>query len=305
MTTITGKLENAAGETLHARIDFISKSTPLAGAGVVTTNTDKSLRSNPQTGEFSVTLAPGNYRVEINSEGLTTAFDIAVPEGDATVSIEQVVSSPLAYPFVAPNTVWNGIRAGHITFAPMEEPPAPTSAPFQVSPGIGHQTGADATSYRVVWLNANGDHTAPGPAGANTPPVSPNNATRIFLPAAPTGATQTYLYRIAANGKYYLHSTVSPLIGTIDDGLSNAQWEGFLNPDQLAPLYNTTAGGVFGAAGGAAQMQVTDGTIWLPLANARIRAAKGIQLYNFETGLWHTLLCSGNPPQLGCDAGEA
>ncbi|HZQ46823.1 MAG TPA: hypothetical protein VFC07_07430 [Verrucomicrobiae bacterium] len=47
----------AAGATLHATIDFISKSTPLIGAGVITTNTDKTIRSNPTQLEQDIAKA--------------------------------------------------------------------------------------------------------------------------------------------------------------------------------------------------------------------------------------------------------
>src|SRR5262245_22165306 len=133
MITVTGKIENAAGETLHARIDFTSRSTPLVAGGVITTNTGKTLRTNPATGEFSVQLAPGNYQVTITAEGQLTTFNIAVPEGDDTLDIGDLTATPLLYPFVAPNTVWNGIRTGHITFQPLADPGAPTTAPVQVT----------------------------------------------------------------------------------------------------------------------------------------------------------------------------
>jgi hypothetical protein len=39
-------------------------------------------------------------------------------------------------------------------------------------------------------------------------------------------------------------------------------------------------------------------------SNTRYAADKGWQFYNFDTGRWHTLICYGNPPQLGFDAGD-
>jgi hypothetical protein len=44
--------------------------------------------------------------------------------------------------------------------------------------------------------------------------------------------------------------------------------------------------------------QSTSGTV-------RVKLGKGLQIYNFDTALWHTLICQGNPPQAGFDAGEA
>src|ERR1700722_7237466 len=102
MITVTGKIEDAAGAVLHARIDFTSQSTPLVGAGIVTTNTDVSIRSNPSDGTFSVQLEPGSYQVDISAEGQTTSFTIAVPNGRGFSAIDTLTTSPSLYPFIAP-----------------------------------------------------------------------------------------------------------------------------------------------------------------------------------------------------------
>jgi hypothetical protein len=39
--------------------------------------------------------------------------------------------------------------------------------------------------------------------------------------------------------------------------------------------------------------------------NVRVKTNKGLQWYNNDTGLWHTMVCHGNPPQTGWDAGDA
>ncbi|HXC98800.1 MAG TPA: hypothetical protein VN048_05620, partial [Verrucomicrobiae bacterium] len=140
MITVTGKIEDATGAVLHARIDFTSQSTPLAGAGIVTTNTDVSIRSNPSDGTFSVQLAPGSYQVNISAEGQTTSFTIAVPNGSGFAAIDTLTTSPLLYPFVAPNTVWNRVLNGNITVSAIANPPAPTTAAVVYSGG--HQTSA-------------------------------------------------------------------------------------------------------------------------------------------------------------------
>src|SRR6185437_11294258 len=125
MITITGKIEYATGAVLHAVIDFVSRSTPLAGSGIITTNTDARIRSNPSDGTFSVPLAAGNYSVTITANGQSSTFNIAVPPGNGTATIDTLVSSPLIYPFTAPNLLWNGQWAGNITFLPTPNPPAP------------------------------------------------------------------------------------------------------------------------------------------------------------------------------------
>jgi len=188
MSTITGTIVDATGAPQHARIDFISKSTPLAGSGIVTTNTDKTVRTDPTAGTFSVVLAGGNYQVVITTHDAqteSTTFNIVVPSDNNSYPIDQVTATPLAFVFTPPNTVWNGARAGHITFAPLASPPAPTTA---ATTG-GSQTGADQSSYCVAWLNAAGDITLAGPAVANIPPTA-ETLRRAFscrrpLPARP------------------------------------------------------------------------------------------------------------------------
>jgi len=127
MSTITGTIEDATGAPLHARIDFLSKSTPLAGGGIVNTNTDLTVRTNPTAGTFSVVLVGGNYQVVITAQGQSSTFNIVVPSDNLTYTIDQVTATPLAFVFTPPNTVWNGTRAGHITFLPLASPlAAPT-----------------------------------------------------------------------------------------------------------------------------------------------------------------------------------
>ena len=58
---------------------------------------------------------------------------------------------------------------------------------------------------------------------------------------------------------------------------------------------------------------VTSNTAALPsvlygegvIGTVRVKISKGLQIYNFDTALWHTVICQGNPPQIGFDAGEA
>src|SRR5215469_4652170 len=102
MITVTGKIEDATGAVLHATIDFVSRSTPLASGGIVTTNTDARILSNPSDGTFSVPLAAGNYQVTVSAGGQSTTFIIAVPPGNGAAGIDTLVTTPLTYPFVAP-----------------------------------------------------------------------------------------------------------------------------------------------------------------------------------------------------------
>lgn len=307
MSTINGTIVDATGAPQHARIDFFSKSTPLAGSGIVTTNTDKKISTDPTAGTFSVTLAGGNYQVVITTHDAqteSTTFNIVVPSDNLTYTIDQVTATPLAFVFTPPNTVWNGTRAGHITFAPLATPgvPALTTGNF----GAGTMGPGDQSSYCVSWQNAAGDSTLPSAAVADSPPTSPNTGILITLPAAPVGAAFVTIYRSTDAGATWgiLISGIVAGSPSFTDTVSNAIFAAGANPNNhTLPALNTTAGGLFSSAG-KTTAYVTDTGIYFPGTNLRIKNAKGPQLYNFDTGLWHTLTATGNPAQLGLDAGS-
>jgi hypothetical protein len=302
MLTIIGKIENAAGTTLHARIDFVSRSTPLVGAGVITTNSDVSIRSNPSDGTFSVQLAPGDYQVTITAENQVTAFSIAVPDGSTTVSIETLVTTPLLYTYLAPNAVWNGIRPGQITFVPIGPPNVPATNP--VNYGGGHQDHTSSFNYRIAWQAADGTTTQASGDAPNSAPGGANNATEVGWDQPPSGVTATLIYRSNDGaGRRYLLASVAPNVLQYVDWESAADFGGRLNPAQLAPVFNTTSGGLLSSANQAAAY-FSDQGIYFPGTNARIVSGKGLQIFNSDTNLWHTLLCVGNPAQLGLDAGQ-
>ena len=305
MSTITGTIEDATGAPLHARIDFLSKSTPLAGGGIVNTNTDKTIRTDPTAGTFSVTLVGGNYQVVVTAQGQSSTFNIVVPSDNASYTIDQVTSTPLAFVFTPPNTVWNGTRAGHITFVPLASPlVAPTLVTGNF--GAGSMGAGDQSSYCFSWQNANGDSTLASPAAADTPPTGSNTGIDILLPNPPAGVTAVTVYRSTDAGATWgvLQSGILPSITSIIDKVSNAVFAASANPTaHTLPQLNTTAGGLFSSAGNTTAY-VTDTGIYFPGTNLRIKTAKGPQLYNFTTGKWHTLLCTGNPAQIGLDAGD-
>jgi len=303
MITVTGKIENASGESLHARIDFVSRSTPLVVAGVITTNTDKSIRSNPADGTFAVQLAPGNYTVNISAENQSTSFNIAVPDGSGSASIETLVTTPLLYPFIAPNTVWNRVLTGNIIVSPIDNPAAPATSP--VIYAGGHQDNTSSFNYKIAWQVDDGTTTAASPDMPNVPPTGANNATRLTIPQPPSGITSILIYRSNdASSLRFLLASVSPNSAHYDDWESQSDFAARLDPAQLAPAINTTAGGFLTPAGQPIAWLASQG-LNLPGGNARFKNGKGWQFYNFDTALWHTLACQGNPPQLGLDAGEA
>ncbi len=308
MSTITGTIEDATGAPIHARIDFLSKSTPLAGGGIVNTNTDLTIRTDPTAGTFSVNLVGGNYQVVITAQGQSSTFNIVAPSDNNTYTIDEVTATPLAFVFTPPNTVWNGARAGHITFLPIPTPPAIVR--FSYAPlGPGTMTSADQSSYCVSWQNANGDTTLAGPATADTPAsiTGGNTGVIITLPTPPAGVTAVTVYRSTDAGATWgiLQAGIAPGVSNIADVTSNAIFAAGASPNNhTLPAVNTTAGGLLSSNGNYVAY-VTDAAIFFPGTNLRIKANKGPQLYNFDTGLWHTLTVTGNPAQVGLDAGQA
>lgn len=316
MTTITGQIQDATGAALHATIDFVSKSTPLAGTGTVTTNTDARIKSNPSDGTFSLMLAPGNYQVTIAANGQSTTFNIAVPPGDTSVTIDTLVTTPLTYPFIAPNVLWNGQWAGNITFLPLAVPAAPSFT--VVADAASHLSALNAGDSMVYWVSyvtATGE-TFVGAQASFINMVQPMglNSVRVNLAVDPPGVTAKRIWRTTINmASAEYDMTVFPLnvqlLATVAPGAAFYQdWES--NADLIArfdgtipPLYNTTAGQLLSSNGTVCAF-VTDAGIFFPGANCRIKPGFGLQVYNFTTKLWYTLLVTGNPAQLGLDPGN-
>jgi hypothetical protein len=314
MMTITGKIEDATGTPLHATIDFISTSTPLAGGGIVTTNTDDRILSNPSDGTFSVMLAPGNYRVIIAADNQSTTFNIAVPAGSSSVAIDTLVTTPLVYPYVAPNVVWNGQWAGNITFLPIPAPPAPTTATQAYAGGNINASGGEKYCYWVSHVTATGQTICSPPLFVSEGgSATPNLANRIFLQANPTGVTSVNIWRtVFDNGHTYdmssfpgnvgLLATVSPAAGYYDDWEDTAQFSARVSTT-IPPLFNTTAGQLQ-SSNGTVCAYITDQGLYFPGASCRIVPGSGLQVYNFTTKLWYTLLNTGNPAQWSMDSGN-
>jgi hypothetical protein len=317
MITITGQIQDATGAALHATIDFASKSTPLAGGGVVTTNTDARILSNPSDGTFSVMLAPGNYQVTIAANGQSTSFNIAVPAGDSSVTIDTLVTTPLTYPFVTPNVIWNGRWAGNITFLPMGAPSVPTfTVVADAASHLSTLNSGDSMVYWVSYVTATGE-TFVSDQGSFSNTVQPMglNSVRVNLAVDPPGVIAKRIWRTTANmagGAYEMLSFPAniQLLATVAPGAAYYQdWES--NADLIArndgvipPLYNTTAGQLLSNNGTACAF-ITDAGLFFPGANCRIKPDFGLQVYNFTTKLWYTLLVTGNPAQLSLDAGNS
>jgi hypothetical protein len=315
MITVTGKIEDTTGAALHATIDFVSRSTPLAGSGIVTTNTDTRILSNPSDGTFSVALAPGNYTVTIAANGQTTSFNIAVLTGTGTAAIDTLVTTPLAYTYVAPNTVWNGQWAGNITFLPLSPPPAPTISQITFAGGNINTTGSEHYSYWVSYLTQTGETFVSATATVHLSGPTSNLANRVALTPNIPGVTNIRIWRTHVDtGHNYdatsfpayvgLLATVSPSTAHYDDWESSAQFAARVDA-AVPPLYNTTAGQLLSSNGTVCAF-ITDQGLFFPGANCRIKPGVGLQIYNFTTSKWYSLLVTGalGAEQLGFDSGN-
>lgn len=252
MITITGKVEDTNGAPQHVLVTFTSLSTPLVGAGVITGNSANSVRTLAADGTFEIDLKPGNYRVTYTANGLSTSFAIALsPDDDGdTLAIEDVVTSPLEFVATAPNTVWNGTRAGHITFDPIANPGTPTVSAVAYT---GGHLGSETHYYKVSYV------TQEGETALNTTEVSivgagtADRAARIALAVSPTRVTIKHVWRrMAAEATWWLIAEVAPAVAYYDDWMSDAEFALVINDlseTDGASLYNTTAGKILATAG--------------------------------------------------------
>ena len=251
MTTITGKIESAAGETLHAKIYFTSRSTPQFPPTIVQVNTVKRVLSDEGDGTFSVQLAAGNYAVLVRAKNLDTNFEIAVPEGDATISIEDLVTSSVAVlPGDAPYTVWNGQRAGHVTFLPIADPAAPVITEVDY-PG-SHINGSDEYVYAISHVTPEGETFLSAEVTVNAS-GDPDRANRVALAVNPERVTTKRIWRNRLSGApgasaLYLLAEVAPAVASYDDWESHTDFLARATYPPNPPTFNTTAGSINASA---------------------------------------------------------
>src|SRR6185437_14852159 len=232
-------------------------------------------------------------------------FSIAVPTGNGTAAIDTLVTTPLTYPFLAPNTVWNGQWAGNITFLPTANPPAPGFT--TVADPASHLSAMNAGDSMVYWVSyiTQTGETFVGPQGSflNLNQPMGLNSVRVNLEVNPTGVISKRIWRTTVNmaGSNYDMTTFPANVALLATVAANAafyqDWES--NADLIArntgvvpPLYNTTAGQLL-SSNGTPCAYVTDAGLFFPGANCRIKPGVGLQIYNFTTQLWHTLLNTG------------
>lgn len=270
MTTIEGKIEDANGVPQHVLITFISKSTPLAAAGVITGNSSNSVRTLAADGTFEIDLKAGNYTVTYSSEGFTTTFSIAIsPDDDGeTLSIEDVVSSPLEFVETAPNTVWNGTRAGHITFDPIDNAPA-----IEIAGGgneLVDYDGAsiingDSYSYYVTYETADGETAGVNIFTYNSANES-DKALRLPLEVSPTRVVTKRIWRNTsdAGSTFRLLAEVGPAVAYYDDWETHTQFA-LRATGETMPSFNTTAGIIYAESG-------TE-TLYFSISGLRVKVA--------------------------------
>lgn len=255
MTTITGKIESAAGETLHATLLFTSLSTPQFPPGIVQTNTVKRALSNSTTGLFSILLAAGNYRVSVKAKGLETTFTIAVPSGNSTFSIEELVTTtPAILPGDPPNQLWNGTVRGHITFDPIDNAPfpnIPTNGTERVTYAGANICNGDSYTYAVTYETQEGE-TALVDFVTYSSPVDAGKAVRVPLIVSPERVINKRIWRSYVSpigtSPLRLLAEVGPAVSHYDDWETHTQFAA-RNTTADSPSYNTTAGKIFSTAG--------------------------------------------------------
>ncbi len=243
MKNITGKLENSSGAPVHCAVTFKSKSTPTVGGGIVVGNSTLRIKTNPTDGTFEIELAAGKYDVTYFTTPNNTVFEITVPDGIGDAAIETVVSSSLAFVYVAPNTVWNGERAGHLTFLPVATP----DFPFVVyHPYAGSHIIAEDYRYAVSYVTQAGE-TDLSDVNTFSGSGAPDQANRVQLIANVSGVTAIRIWRNKTEGDvvFYLLAEVAPNISVYDDWESHADFAVRADGGIVPQTFNTTAGIIY------------------------------------------------------------
>lgn len=314
MQTVQGIITDATGAVLNVGVTFLSQSTPLVSGEYVTGNTSKRIMSRASDGFYSLQLAAGYYLVTYETKPNPTSFTILVPSGTSTSNIGDLVTSPIQLPpGTPPYLIWNGVRAGHITFQPQAAPAAPTITQVAYTGGHTNDVGAEKYSYFVTYVTATGETTASPQANfEDNLSATPNSANRITLVPNVAGVTSVRIWRYPGDGSHYfagsfptgvgLVATVTPQTAYYDDWMSPTQFSAAYDPTVVGPLYNTTAGELISTSG--VIMAVADGGVYFPGTNCRVKPGVGFQIYNFDTSLWYTLLVAGSPAALGLDGGN-
>jgi hypothetical protein len=203
MITISGIVKDGFESPVHCLVTVTSKSTPLSEAGgAVTAATLTKLKTDKDTGEFELILHAGVYEIKYGATPTTTEclFEITVPTGTDTVTIDEVTSSELTFTGTAPNTLWN------------ERLPLDKTLAINGEVSIVANSGSPALKYRYngtdYLITASGPGGFSGTAnramttnGSGNLAVSAVTATELLLLSGVTGtlATQSYVTTAIAN----------------------------------------------------------------------------------------------------------
>lgn len=320
MNTISGTVLDTGGNDLGVLITVTSLSTPQVSGVTITTNTVAQLRSDPVTGAFVLSLVAGQYQVIFSTSPTQTTVNILVPGGaDADYNFGDIVTSTLPIiPGPPANQLWNGQWPGSIIFLPQVAPAAPTTTLVTYAGGNINAAGNERYSYWISWQTPNGETSfSPVLAVHESAGVNANKANRILLPTPAAGVTNTRIWRTTTdNGSTAYDVTTLPvnvgLLATVvaaapyyDDFESTTTFAARVDGTQV-PMYNTTAGQIFSSIGNVA-IQVADNAVYFGgQANVRIKANLGLQIYNFTTKKWYTILNTGalGAEQWAMDAGN-
>ena len=115
-----------------------------------------------------------------------------------------------------------------------------------------------------------------------------------------------------SNWLMYGNATINPTNGHIGLSVSAPQYTVDVGYDSIIGASTLGSGvnyvqlddGAGNMTFNATSVTIT-GDILFTSGNTRFKSGMGWQFYNSDTGLWHTKLCVGDPPQDGWDAGEA
>ncbi|MEI7729197.1 MAG: hypothetical protein WCO56_06480 [Verrucomicrobiota bacterium] len=95
--TITGNVRDTGLAAVATNLTFTPLSTPLVTGGSVLLSSVSAINSD-ETGQFSLTLGPGNYRVTVGGNARDSLL-IAVPEGIGTRDWTTLVTGSLTYQY--------------------------------------------------------------------------------------------------------------------------------------------------------------------------------------------------------------
>ena len=310
-STINGTVLGCDGTDRVVMITVQSQSTPQVASGspgVIEINDVLAIRSTA-SGTFSLTLEPGQYLVMFTplvaspSQSPTTVT-INVALGGQTYNFSDIVTSTTpVIPGPPANTVFNGQWAGNINFLPLAAPAQPTYSEVAFTGGNINANGDERYAYWISFVTATGESAvSPLLQVHDNVSATPNMANRIFVPSAASNVTSIHIWRTYVdtgsgyNASAYpqnvgLLATVTPTTPYYDDYESTADFAARVTATPHPPTFDTTAGGLM--INGVRITNIDANGVFYIGSNVRIVPGVGLQVYNFSTSRWYTLLNTG------------